>query len=106
MQDTSGCFSVTAAGTDSGATATKAAVTRRAYFVTSISGHTDTDSVLQILDGTTVAWEGKIDISVEGWQFGYFFPTPIVCTAGNLAAGKVVTSTSDCQVTITGFQVP
>ena len=98
-------FSATAAGTDSGATASAAAVTDRAFFVTSISGHTDTDAIITIEDGSTVVWESKIDISLEGFSFN--FPGLLVpCTPGAAANGKVASSTTDCQVNITGFSLP
>ena len=41
-------WSETTAGTDSGAVATKAAISDRQHFVTSVSGHTDSDSIITI----------------------------------------------------------
>jgi len=99
-------FSATAAGTSAGATATKAASGAGTnHFVTHISGHTDTDSLIQILDGSTVVWESKIDISLEGTSFG--FDVGNVVISSNAAAGaKIASSTTDCQVNISGYTIP
>lgn len=99
-------WSATAAGTNGGATATQAAVSGVAHFVTSISGHTDTDSLIQILDDTTVVWQSAIDISVEGFQIKSPANLCVPITPGNACSVKVVTSTSDCQVNGNGYSIP
>jgi len=99
-------FSETAAGTNGGATATKAAATGKAHFVTSISGHTDTDSLIQILDGSTVVWQSAIDISVEGFQIIPPAGLLIPITPATACSAKIVTSTSDCQVNFNGYTIP
>ena len=98
-------WSVTAAGTDSGATATLAADSTRQWIVTGISGHTDTDSTIQITDGTNVLFESKIDVSVSGIDF-IFSNMVIPIGTGNAAKGIVTSSSSDCQVTIWGSSAP
>lgn len=98
-------FSATAAGTDSGASATFTNPKASAFCcVTAISGHTDENSLLQILEenGTTVLWQGWIP-GVTSPQFHFTFPDGIFSgTAGNNVIGKIVTSLADCQVTISG----
>jgi hypothetical protein len=94
-------FSATAAGTNSGATATKAAVDGVTYVVTNISGHVDADSIVTIESpATTVLWESKVDVSLEGFSFN-FSPT-IPCPRGGAAVGKLSASSADCQVTVSG----
>jgi len=97
-------WSETAVGTDSGATATHAAVSSNTHVVTCISGHVDADSLLQILDGTTVVWESKIDVSVEGFSF-HFSGLSVPATRSALIAGKIAASSADCQVTICGHTI-
>ena len=98
-------FSATAAGTDSGATASRAADSAREFVVTNISGHTDADSIIQITDGSTVLWESKIGVSAEG--FSFCFDVGGVPVGKNKAAtGIVASSTADCQVNISGYSVP
>tara|TARA_R110001583_G_scaffold1177_3_gene9750 strand:- start:2241 stop:2555 length:315 start_codon:yes stop_codon:yes gene_type:complete len=98
-----GPFSATGLGTDSGATATMAADTYQRFVVTNISGHVDADSVLTIESpASTVLWESKIDVSVEGFSFDFnpCIPTVAVNTA---ILGKLASSSADCQVTISGY---
>jgi hypothetical protein len=94
-----------AAGTNSGATATQAADSTRQWIVTSLSGHTDANSLLQITDGTNVLFEGRIDISKKGFHFNY---TGLVIPIGqgNAAEGKIISSTNDCFVAICGHSAP
>jgi len=95
-------FSETAAGTTDGATATKAARDGHYHVVTSISGHVDEDSLITILDGSSVVWESKIDISLEGFSFN--FPgLNVVCSLSATAAGELAGSLADCQVNISGY---
>jgi len=98
-------WSATAAGTNSGATASQGADANRQWIVTGIAGHTDADSLIQIKDGTDVLFESKIDVSVEGFTFGFsglVIPTGL----GNAAQGVLTASTADCQVTIFGHSAP
>ena len=106
MYDTTSKWSATAAGTDSGATATQAAGgANTQHFVTSVSGHVDADSIITIKDGTTVVWETKVDISVEGPSFSFnVFCIPITPNAA--ANGAIASSSADCQVNIDGYTRP
>ena len=98
-------WSETDLGTDSGAAAVRAAPgAGKHLFVTHISGHTDTDSIITIKDGTTVVFESSIDISVQGFSF-CFNVGCIPITANTLAEAAVVTSTFDCQVNMSGFTI-
>lgn len=98
-------WSATAAGTNSGATAEQAADANRQWIVTGIAGHVDADSLIQIKDGTDVLFESKIDVSVEGFSFG-FSGLVIPVGLGNAAQGVLTASTTDCQVTIWGHSAP
>ena len=106
MYDTTSKWSATAAGTDSGATATQAAGgANTQHFVTSVSGHVDAESIITIKDGTTVVWETKVDISVEGTSFSFNgFCIPITPNAA--ANGAIASSSADCQVNIDGYTRP
>lgn len=95
-------WSTTKAGTDSGATATKAAQDNRMYVVTAVSGHVDADSVITVKDGTTIVWESKVDISIEGTSF-HFAGLNLACRMGNKAEGALASSSADCQITISGI---
>ena len=73
-----------------------------------MSGWADADSVLQILggsNGTTIIFESKIDFSVEGHSF-HFAGLNVVGSPGAAVSGKLVTSSSDGQVNISGYSVP
>jgi hypothetical protein len=97
-------WSETTAGAGSGAIATHAAITSRQHFVTSISGHTDTDSIITIKDGSTIVWETKIDVSAEGFSFSFAIPC-LPITPGANAVGTIASSTSDAQVNLTGYTI-
>jgi|6_EtaG_2_1085325.scaffolds.fasta_scaffold01142_5 hypothetical protein len=107
-------WSETTAGTNSGATASHAAGASsggspaRTHIVTSISGHVDADSIVQILGGAagaTVVWESKIDISVEGISFN--FPgLNVIGVPGIKVEGKIASSSADCQVNVSGYSIP
>lgn len=90
-------------GTSDGATATHTAIANRQHFITTISGHTDLDSLLQILDGTTVVWETYVDVSVSR-SFNHTIHVSI--TPGTACSGKIASSTGDCFVNIQGYSVP
>ncbi len=99
-------FDATAVGTNAGATAIQAAPGAGLnHFVTHISGHTDTDSLIQILDGATVVWESKIDVSLEGTSFGFYVGN-VAISSNAAAGGKIASSTTDCQVNISGYTIP
>jgi hypothetical protein len=98
-------WSVTAAGTNAGATATQAAVAGVQWVITHVSGHTDADATLQLRDGSTVLAEWKIDVSVEGFQFRIAQGVWVGST--NTAVAAVISASSaDCQVNIAGYGVP
>ena len=107
-------FSETAAAAGSGATATHAAAAGsngspdRTHIVTALSGWAAAESVPQILggsNGTTIIFESKIDFSVEGHSF-HFAGLNVVGSPGAAVSGKLVTSSSDGQVNISGYSVP
>ena len=95
-------WSATAAGTDSGASATLAASTNNNHVVTSISGHVDADSILTIKSASTIIWESKIDVSVEGFSFS-FDGLSALGVKGEAVSGNIASSSSDCQVNISGY---
>ena len=101
----------TAGGTDSGATATHAAEASsggsgsRMHFVTSISGHVDADSIITIESpASTVLWQSKIDVSVEGFSFS--FNVNVGGVPATAILGKIASSSADCQVNINGYSIP
>jgi hypothetical protein len=99
---------VTAAGTNSGATATKAAVTGKIHVITGCFGFGDKDASVTILDGTTVVGEWLWDISAE---FGAAITYPkwvytgleLPGTKGGAVSAVLSASTADCRITITGY---
>jgi archaellum component FlaF (FlaF/FlaG flagellin family) len=99
-------WSETTAGTDSGATAAHAVETGRQFFVTSVSGHVDADATVKILDGSTVVWETKIDVSVEGTQIKPPSDLDIPITPSTACSAVISASTADCQVNISGYSIP
>jgi len=100
-----GRWSATAAGTDSGATATKAAVTDKVIVTDHVSGHVDADSIVQLKDGSTVLAEWKIDISVEGFSFSFTNPNGWVASRDAIVTAVIASSSADCQVNATGFTI-
>ena len=99
-------FSATASGTTS-ATATQAAATNRRHVCTHISGYTDADSLVQILDGDdTVLWETKIEQDLTGQGFQIGIPDGIEAPAGKAIKGKVATGSAACRVNISGYTKP
>lgn len=101
----SGGWSATAVGTDSGATATKAAVSGKAHVVTHVSGHVDEDATLQLRGGSTVLAEWKVDVSVEGIAFK-IPPGTWPCAPGVAANLVLANSDADAQVNMCGFTIP
>lgn len=101
MARTTGRWSAKADGTNAGATATIAGEAGKQQFVDRIAGHTDCDSIFQVLDGASVVWEMRIDCAAEGYGFNEAMCIPI--TPGNAASGKIVSSLEDCSVTLQGF---
>lgn len=107
MHPASSSWNETAAGTDSGATATHAAAAGKMHFAEHISGHSDADSIIQIIeDGSTVLWETKLVTAQNGNGFAVNVPRGIHAQPGLSIAGKVVSSSSDCQVNLAGFSIP
>lgn len=95
-------WSETAAGAGSGASATHALSANNNHVVTSISGHVDADSIVTIKSATTIIWESKIDISVEGFSFS-FDGLSVLGVKGEAVSGNIASSSSDCQVNISGY---
>ena len=95
-------FNIYAAGTNAGATATKAAVTGGSIKVTDIDGHTDKDALVQILDGVTVIFEIAVLAAVSK-TFHKEFKTPLISTVSAAMSAVISASTSDCFVRIGGF---
>jgi len=104
MYGAQGYFSATAAGTDAATSATQAADESQAFVVTNISGHVDEDQTLTIESpASTILWEAKIDVSVEGTSFNF---NPVIpCKRNTAVIGKLAGSNADCQVTISGCVV-
>jgi len=102
-----GRWSATAAGTNAGATATKAGITGKTYIVDHISCHGDTDATLQLRSGSDVLAEWYIDASnnkdANIIVNGYWIIEPGAAASAVLSASP---SASDCQVNITGFSLP
>ena len=100
-----GRWSATAAGTNSGATATKAAVTDKVIVTDHVSVHVDAVSTVQLIDGSTVLAEWKIDVSVEGFSFSFITPNGWVASRDAAVTVVIAASSSDCQVNATGFTI-
>jgi hypothetical protein len=100
-----GRWSATAAGTNSGATATKTAVTDKVIVTDHVSGHVDADSTVQLKDGSTVLAEWKIDVSVEGFSFSFTNPNGWVASRDAAVTAVIASSSADCQVNATGFTI-
>ena len=101
-------FSEYTAGTNSGATASHAAATGKRHYITDVTFWSDTDTIITLLAGTagaTVVWEGKLDVSVEGFNKTVRFDTPIIGDISVKVEAKVATSTTDCGVTMNGYTV-
>ena len=93
-----------AAGTNAGATATKSAGGDGVrHKVCQISGHTDKDSVVSIIDGITTIWEIAIDVDVDGKWFHATFPEPLQGTPNTALTAVIASSTTDCFISFGGF---
>ena len=92
-----------AAGTNSGAIATQPAAANVIHKIFWVQFFTDADSILQILDDTTVEWEGKLDVDVAGWNYPFYFPVPLIGSSGKKVVAKIASSSSDCHVSFGGF---
>ena len=97
-------FSKYTAGGASGATATQTGVSGQTHFVTHINGWLDEDAIVTIKDGSTVVWESKVDISLEGTTFSFEVGV-IPISGGADAVGNIDTSVADCAVSIAGFTI-
>ena len=102
--DLNKAWSETQLGTDAETTATHALESGVSHVVTHVSGHVDEDATLQLLDGSTVLAEWKIDFSSEGSQF-YPVNGVWVGTPGNTVSAAISASSADCQVNIAGFSI-
>jgi|GEM_PF-1451627 len=97
-------FNEVAAGTGSGATATKAAAAGVRHKIQRVHGHTDKDSLLQLKDGSTVIWETAIDVDVDGKEIAFDLSNcPVIGTAGNAVSAVLASSTTDCYISIGGY---
>uniref|UniRef100_A0A6M3XWR6 Uncharacterized protein n=1 Tax=viral metagenome TaxID=1070528 RepID=A0A6M3XWR6_9ZZZZ len=100
---------VTAAGTNAGATATKAAVTGGIHVITDVYFFSDKDGTLLVYDGTTVVIEAEYDISNEvhatswTWPKAYITGMNLQGTLGGAVSATYDASTADCRITITGY---
>ena len=98
-------WSETAVGTDSGATATHALNNNNTFVVTSISGHCDADAIITIESpASTVLWQSKVDVSVEGFSFN-FSGLSVVGVSAQAILGKISASSADCQVNFCGTTI-
>ena len=89
-------------GTTSGISKTLAAATGVIHRVTSISGHSNADCLIQIKNGTTVEWEEALDVSAEGFKFGDMDPNGLMeSTAGNALIFKISAAAGDCALNAT-----
>jgi len=91
----------TAAGTTAGATATHAATVNTVHVITRISGHTDTTSIVQALDGSDAVLE-EFRVAPYLFNIACKIPAPV----GVAVKGKIVSSTADCQVNLEGESQP
>jgi molybdopterin-binding protein len=99
----------TAAGTGSGATATKSGQSLgknsigRTHVVTNISGHVDADQPITIESPAgTILWEKITDVSVEGFSFDSG-KINIFGAAGADIIAKIANSTANCQINFSGY---
>jgi len=90
------------AGAAAGATATKAAQSERTYKILWATFYTDADSLLQIKDGSTIVWEGHLDVDVQGTTLHVTFPGGLDGTKGNAVSALIAASSADCRVTFGG----
>lgn len=99
-----GSFNTTDTGVAAGAEAVQAAVEDRYLVVRHISGYTDADSLIQILDeDDTVLWETRVEQDVTGEGFAINIPDGVQAPISKGIKGKVVTSTAACRVNISGY---
>ena len=95
-------FQATGVGTTGTAVAPPAAVADSQHVVTNIAGHADADCVITIESpADTVLWQSALDISVEGFKFG-FSGLRIHGVKGQAIIGKTSAAAADSQVTING----
>lgn len=96
-------FQEKTAGTNSGATATKAAQTSVIHKCMWATFYTDVDSLLQIKSSSTVLWEVKLIIATGGQALHVPFPEPLVSVVGEALTAVIATSSADCFVSMGGF---
>jgi len=90
------------AGTNSGATASHAAASGVVHKVCGATFYSDKNSIISILSGTTVIWEGSI-LTAVNTTVHVTFPEPLQGTISELVSAVVASSTADCSATIWGF---
>jgi hypothetical protein len=105
MNETVGVWHENDEGTNNGASAVRAAEVNRQHFVTRVSGHSDLDTIIRILDGTSVIWEVYMDVSATGGSFSVDVGV-IPITPGQSVTLSIVSSTIDCHANMTGFSRP
>lgn len=97
-----GSFNQTQAGVGS-AEAVQTAVEDRYLVVTHISGFTDVDSKVQILDeDDNILWETNIEQDITGEGFVINIPDGVQAPISKDIKGKVVTGSAACRVNISG----
>jgi hypothetical protein len=84
-------------------TATHASIAGRHDFVSRISGHSDLDCFVRVLDGSDIIWEKVLDVSVDS---SFNEPVELIITPGNSVSGVVSVATADCRVEVYGFSIP
>ena len=96
-------FSVTATGTAS-ATATKAAVTGKTYYVTDIMCSSDKDAAnVLVKQGTTTLWQATLDTAATGNNtISHSFQSPLAGVKGALVS-VTIDGTASADANIAGF---
>jgi hypothetical protein len=70
--------------------------------VTDATFWSDAASLIQIKDGATVVWEGKIAANETRHVT---FTTPLAISANASVSASVVSSTADCAVNMHGYSI-
>jgi len=96
-------YTTTAADTDGGGvTATKAAVTGKANYVTDISASGDAAALVTVVDGTTVIWRQRLSAA---FAFAYVFETPLQATKAAAVTLVVSAATTNSEANFGGFTI-
>lgn len=92
-------FATLQAGTTAGATASTAAVANKRHNLLVLSGWSDTASLVQVKDDTTVIFETKVAANAG---FQYRFDPPLIGTLGKKMDVAIASSTAACSVLAQG----